>query len=197
MGFDDFCPDIDMSTFPATDWSKSIYGCIEEENPPGMPEPLGRPVRMTAFVDTSHAGDQLTRRSHTGYIIYLNNAPISWLSKKQNTVESSTFGSELVVMRLTVEKVKALRIKLKMLGIPLEEPTYVLGDNESVVKSTSRVEATLNKKHQAICWHAVREAAAARWVRIGWEPSGTNTADLFTKALDDNRRHLLLKQIFP
>ena len=100
-------------------------------------------------------------------------------------------------MRLAVEKVRALRIKLKMLGIPVEEATYVLGDNESVIKRASRKEAMLNKKHQAICWHAVRESCAAGWVRVGWEPSDSNTADLFTKALDERKRNQLLKQIYP
>ena len=56
--------------------------------------------------------------------------------------------------------------------------------------------ANLNKKHQAICWHAVREASAAGWVRIGWEPTQTNTADLFTKSLSPIKRRTLLQQIF-
>eukprot|EP00980_Cylindrotheca_fusiformis_P025983 scaffold15088_cov93-Cylindrotheca_fusiformis.AAC.1 len=77
-------------------------------------------------------------------------------------------------MRTATEAIRTLRAKLRLFGIPIEGPTYVLGDNESVVKSTSNVEATLNKKHQAICWHAVREAAAGGWIAIGWEPTETN-----------------------
>ena len=161
-----------------------------------MPQPRGNPVKMTCFVDASHAGDRVTRRSHTGYLIYLNNAPISWFSKKQNTVESSTFGSELVAMRIATEKIKELRIKLRLMGIPVEGATSILCDNESVVKSTSKAEARLNKKHQAICWHAVREAAATGWLKIGKEPGETNTADLFTKALAPERRRKLLGNIF-
>jgi hypothetical protein len=161
-----------------------------------MKTPLGKSVQIVCFVDASHAGDKSTRRSHTGFIIYLNNAPIDWYSKRQNTVETSTFSSELVAMRTAVERIKALRIKLMDFGIPIDGPAYVLGDNESVVKSTSNKEANLNKKHQAICWHAVREASAAGWVRIGWEPTQTNTADLFTKSLSPIKRRTLLQQIF-
>eukprot|EP00980_Cylindrotheca_fusiformis_P022800 scaffold9777_cov61-Cylindrotheca_fusiformis.AAC.1 len=152
---------------------------------------------MTCFVDASHAGDLATCWSHSGYIIYLNNAPISFYSKRQNTVETSTFGSELVATRTAMEAIRMLRTKLRLLGILINEPTYVLGDNESVVKSTSNVEAVLNKKHQAICWHAVREASAAGWIRIGWEPTETNMADLFTKALDTRKRRELLSAIYP
>ena len=65
-----------------------------------MPEPLGRSVSTHAFVDANHAGNVVTRRSHSGIIIYVNNAPIIWFSKRQNTFKSSTFGSELVSMRI-------------------------------------------------------------------------------------------------
>ncbi|KAL7533576.1 hypothetical protein ACHAXR_005318 [Thalassiosira sp. AJA248-18] len=74
------------------DWGE-FYGDIKEEDPPNMPEPLGKPVTMSCFVDADHAGNKVTRRSHTGVIIILNNAPIQSFSKRQNTVESSTFGS--------------------------------------------------------------------------------------------------------
>jgi hypothetical protein len=182
--------------FVKSDWKESIYGDVKEEIPPNAPEPLGNPVTMTCFVDANHAGEHSTRRSQTGIIIYLNNAPIDWYSKRQNTVESSTFGSEFVAMRVAVEKIRALRYKLRMFGIPIDGPTNILGDNESVVNAASKVEGRLNKKHNAICYHAVREACAAGWVRVGWEPTETNVADLFTKMLPVETRGRLLSSIF-
>ena len=121
--------------FVKSDWKESIYGEVEEEIPPKAPKPLGNPVCMTGFVDANHAGEYSTRRSQTGFIIYLNNAPIDWYSKRQNTVESSTFGSEFVAMRIALERVRALRYKLRMFGIPIDGPTNILGDNESVVNA--------------------------------------------------------------
>ncbi|GAX14347.1 hypothetical protein FisN_UnNu047 [Fistulifera solaris] len=196
MVFDPKVIHLDESAFPKTDWKDSIYGEVTEELPPNAPEPLGKPVYMTCFVDANHAGETTTRRSQTGYLIYLNNAPIDWFSKKQNTVESSTFGSEFVAMRIAVEKIRALRYKLRMFGIPIEGPTSVLGDNESVVNSVSKMEARLNKKHNAICFHAVREACAAGWIRVGKEPTATNVADLFTKMLPTAKRREHLVKIF-
>jgi len=197
MVFDDKRPQLDYDAFKETNWEKSIYGDVKEEIPIKGPEPLGISMQMTCFVDASHAGDKVTRRSHTGFIIYLNNSPIVFYSKKQNTDETSTFGSELVAMKTALETVRALRTKLRYLGIPVDEPTYILGDNQSVIDSTSKIEATLQKKHQSICWHAIREAAAAGWVKIGWEAGETNIADLFTKALDGVKRRQLLSCIFP
>ena len=76
-------------------------------------------------------------------------------------METLTFGSELVALRTVVEQIKALSIKLRQMGIPVEGPTDVFCDNDSVVKSTMRIEARLNKKHQSICWHTIQEAVAA------------------------------------
>ena len=64
-----------------------------EELPPKMIVALGRRVHTTCFVDANHVGIVVTRQSHIGALIYLINEPIIWFSKKQNTVESPTFGS--------------------------------------------------------------------------------------------------------
>jgi hypothetical protein len=196
IAFDNRIPIINENAFHKTDWTESIYGDVQEELPPKAPTPLGSPVIMTCFVDASHGSDKVSRRSQTGIIIFLNNAPILWYSKKQNTTESPTFSSEIVAMRVAVELIKSLRYKLRTVGIPLEGPTNILGDNESVVNSTTRVDARLNKKHNAICWHVIREAVAAGWVRVGWEPTDSNLADLSTKMLHTDVRRRLLKGFF-
>ena len=81
---------------------------------------LGRVVKITSFVDANHAGNIVTRRSHTGIIIFVMNTPIILVSKRQNTVESSTFGSELVALRIAKELIVALRTKLRMFGVPID-----------------------------------------------------------------------------
>ena len=103
-----------------------------------------------------------------------------------------------------MEKARALRTKLRWLGIPLardemgkDRATIMLCDNESVVKSTTRSEASLNKKHQAICWHAVREAMACGWLQMVWQPTDLNLADLFTKLLPGPTRKRLIGRICP
>jgi hypothetical protein len=87
--------------------------------------------------------------------------------------------------------------KLRMFGIPIDGPTNVLGDNDSDVKSASRVEARLHKKHNCnLLFHMVREACAVGWIHVGWEPTSTNIADLFTMVLDTAQRRKLLRFIF-
>ena len=98
-----------------------------------MPEPRGKEVVMSCFVDADHAGCRETRRSHSEIIIYVNHAPILWFSKRQNTVEASTYGSELLAMRLAIEMIEGLRYKLGMMGVPLTEECSVFCDNSAVL----------------------------------------------------------------
>ena len=124
---------------------KEIYVDATEELPTNAPPPRGNHVQVNCFVDSDHAGDKLTRRSQTGILLYCNSAPITWYSKRQTTVESSTFGAEFVALRIAAEMIISLRYKLRMLGIPVPEHANVFCDNESVYKNTSFAESTLKK----------------------------------------------------
>jgi hypothetical protein len=99
VAFDPKTPVGDESAFNnGADW-KEFYREVQEELPPKMPKPRGQRVTSSAFVDANHAGNKVTRCSHTGtIIIYVQNAPILWYSKRQNTVEAATFGSEMVAL---------------------------------------------------------------------------------------------------
>ena len=125
-----------------------------------MPVPHGQSMTMRVFVDADHAGDQVTHRSRTGFIVFLNNAPIYWSSKKQTSCETSTFGSEFVAMKQATEYVRGLRYKLRMMGIKVDEPAFVCGDNQSVLCNTTAPTSTLKKKSNAIAYHSVREGVA-------------------------------------
>jgi Reverse transcriptase (RNA-dependent DNA polymerase) len=195
MVFDPTEPVINESEFVQRDWS-SFYPDAAESIPPNMPEPRGKEVITRCFVDADHAGCLATRRSTTGCIIYVNEAPIVWYSKRQNTVESSTFGSEYIALRQAIDLIEALRYKLRMMGVPLDDSTAIYCDNEAVVKSTTAPESTLKKKHNAICYHRAREAQAAGYVRLGKILGTDNRADSFTKVLIGEHRAHLLRMIF-
>jgi hypothetical protein len=153
--FDPKTPTIDERVFNSdADWS-DFYGDVCEEMPPNMPEPKGKSVSISCFVDANHAGNAITRRSHTGIIIYIQNAPILWFSKRQNTVESSSFGSEFVALRTAKDMIVALRYKLRMFGVPIDGPANVFCDNNGVVKNTTIPESMLAKKHFAINYHVI------------------------------------------
>ena len=190
--FDPRYPEISQERFIQYDW-EDFYRGAKEKFPPNAPGERGRYVTVHCFVDANHAGDKRTRKSMTGILIFVNSAPIMFYSKRQNTVEASTFGSEFVAMRTAVEMIEALRIKLRYLGVPVEGAADVFCDNDAVFKNVSTPESTLKKKHLSICYHRCREAVAAGVIRVAKEATGTNLADLFTKILPVKVREKLLE----
>ena len=87
------------------DWSKSVYGELHEQIPQDAPEPLGKFVTLSHYVDANLMHDMVTGRSITGILHLVNKTPIDWFSKKQATVETATYGSEFVAARTCVEQV--------------------------------------------------------------------------------------------
>ena len=159
MVFDPSEPEIYMNSFQRQEWSYSIYSqpCedLKEALPPNMSKPLGHGFKTRCFVDANHAGESLTRRSRTGFIVMLDNAPIYWHSKKQTSVDTSTLGSEMMAMKKAVDYIQGFRYKLRMFGIPVEEPSYMYGDNHSVLAGSTRPVSTLKKKAQSIALHFI------------------------------------------
>jgi len=68
----------------------------------------------------------------------------------------------MVAARIASELILEVRYKLCMMGVPIDRPVMLLGDNFSVILSTTVPSATLKKKHQAICYHRIRECIAAK-----------------------------------
>ena len=174
---------------------KSMYPDAEDLLPSNAPPPLGRSVQINSFVDADLAGELTTRRSQTGILIFLCMAPILWYSKRQNTVECSTFGSEFVAMRILIEILEGLRYKLRMFGVPLDGPCNVFCDNQAVITSTMNAECTLKKKNLSIAYHKAREAVAANVILVFYERSGSNLADLLTKILPPPLRRKIMSYI--
>ena len=112
-----------------------------------MPRPRGKSVSTHWFLDANHAREKNTRRSMTGILIFCNTPPIIWHSKRQNSVDMSSFGSEFTAMKNSVELVAALRYKLRMFGVPIDGSTDIFCDNEAAYKNASTPEYQLRKKH--------------------------------------------------
>jgi hypothetical protein len=191
--FDSSKPRVNEKWFQQYDWI-DFYRDAKEAIPLNMPEPRGLDISMSCFVDANHAGNVKNRRSQTGVLIFINKAPIHWYSKRQATVESSTFGAEFCAMRIAADMIESLRYKLRMFGVPIDGPANVYCDNEAVYKNTVLPESTLKKKHHSIAYHRCREAVAAGMMRVAKQGTEKNLADLFTKTLTVTRRNFLLER---
>ena len=186
--YDPTYPRIHHEKFKTNEDWKTQYGDIKEAIPPNAPEPRGKSVVIRYFVDSDHAGNLVTRRSRTGYIGMLNMGIIQSYSKKQGSVEGATFGSEFVAAKTATEANRALRYKLRMMGIPIDGPSYMFIDNKSVVHNVQTPTSMLKKKSNSIAYHFVREAVAMGEVLIAWIKSEENIADVMTKVLPSGEK---------
>ncbi len=94
-------------------------------------------------------------------------------------IETRVIGTEFVAMKTGVDTLRGLRYKLRMLGVAIDGATHVYGDSISIMKNTSKPESTLNKKSNAVCYHAVRESLVMGETLTAHIPA----ADLMTKVL--------------
>jgi hypothetical protein len=173
----------DCSDVPRTehDWEFSVYSGAKEELPKDAPEPLGKPVVTTTYVDANLHHCMLTGKSVSGILHLFNKTPVDWHAKKQGSPETATYGSEHVAARTAAEQVIDNRLTLRHLGVPSIRESIMFGDNESVVHSSNMPTGKLHKRHIALSWHRVRETIAAKVLRFVHVPGAINPADMLSK----------------
>lgn len=185
--FDPTVSDIDMKSFPKEDWSKTIYanerGELKEDIPTNLPTPYGKTMKMRVFVDSDHAGDQVTKRSRTGFLVFLNQELIYWSSKKQIPIETPSFRSEYMALKHDTEYIRGLRYKLRLMGILVNECTYIYSDIQSVLCNTTTPHSQLKKKSNSVAYHHVQEELALDEWRTTYIRTDDNASNLMTKAL--------------
>jgi hypothetical protein len=143
------------------DWCSTAYVNTEEELPPDMPTPQGKAVRTTTYEDANLYHELVTGRPVTGILHFINQTPSHWYFIHQGRVSTATYGSEFMAACTATEQIIDLRYTLRMMGIPIDGPSWMFGDNQSVINSSTIPESTLNKRQNALSYHLVRECIAA------------------------------------
>ena len=182
-----FCTGIpaheDHFQVPTYDWMYTVYGNLKEELPPDMPPPKGHLVRTTSYVDANLMHCKVTGKSATGILHLVNQTPIAWFSKRQATVETATYGSEFVAARQATEQIMDLRYTLMYMGLPLDGPSWLFGDNKSVITSSTIPHSMLGKRHNALAYHRVHASIASGVSNFIHIDGTDNVADVLTKFL--------------
>ena len=174
-------PDLSAFPEPTQEWDQSVYDSPTEELPKDAPTPLGKFVQLAHYVDANLMHNVLTGKSMTGVLHFANQTPIDWYSKKQGTVETATFGSEIVAARTATEQIIDLRNTFRYLGVPIRPNSYLFGDNKTVVDSTTNPNGKLNKRHTMLSYHRVRHAIASGFLYFHHIPGKVNPADVLSK----------------
>ena len=142
-------------------WSKTAYAGATEEVPvpDNIPRLKGKPVKLIIYADSNLCHNILERKTVAGILHYKNQTPFDWYAnaKKQATTETATLGAEELTGRTEIEQCRANRLTLMCLGVPIEGPSILLGDNKSVVKSATTPHSKLSKRHLILFWHYLRQ----------------------------------------
>ena len=160
---------------------RTVYRGGKEEIPHDIPDPNGKQVTTTTYVDANLHHDQVTGKAVTACLHMVNATPSHWHTKRQATVETATFGSEFVAARIAKDQIIDLRYTLMYLEVPVKSKSYMFGDNKSVVDSASIPTSTLSKKSTLASYHRVREAIAAGYIQFNWKDGKSILADILSK----------------
>src|SRR3954471_4231139 len=138
---------------------------------------------ILAYSDADWAGCPDTRRSISGYAIYLGDNLVSWRSKKQPTVSRSSCESEYRALASTASEVKWLCHLLRDLKVTISTTPIILCDNQSAIFLTANPVSHNRSKHIELDYHFVRELVSSKQLRLQYVPTTQQVADVFTKSL--------------
>ena len=192
LALDPIHPTIDHKNINDNDWAV-FYGDVKEVIPPNSPTPLGKSVDLRMMVDGNPARENLTRQSHTKFLIFCNMVLINWLSKMHRTMEITMFGAEFVAMKHGVETLHGIWYKLSIISVPIKCPRYIYGDNMYVIYNTLRPESMLRKRSKTICYPFVRESVVEKELLTSHIPTLKNLSELFNKLMYGQKYQTLVK----
>jgi histone deacetylase 1/2 len=138
---------------------------------------------LVSYTDADWGGCPDTRRSTSGYCVYLGDNLISWSSKRQPTLSRSSAEAEYRGVANVVSESCWIRNLLLELHCPVRKATLVYCDNVSAIYLSGNPVQHQRTKHIEMDIHFVREKVARGEVRVRHVPSRYQIADIFTKGL--------------
>ncbi|XP_020209382.1 uncharacterized protein LOC109794341 [Cajanus cajan] len=161
----------------------------------GLFFPNDCPTTLVGYSDADWAGCPDTRRSVTGYCMFLGPALISWKSKKQSRVSKSSTESEYRAMSTACSEIIWLRGLLAELGFPQTDATPLHADNTSAIQIATNSVFHERTKHIKVDFHSIREALDNHVISLPHVTSQLELANIFTKAVPRPQHQYLVHKL--
>jgi hypothetical protein len=144
----------------------------------------GESLKITAYSDADFAGDVSTRKSTTGYIVLINNQPVSWRSAKQTSVSTSTVEAEYLAASLTAKESMWIKnLVEEIITSKCDGPILLHVDNAGAKTLAEAKMINTLTKHIDVSYHLIRHFVQHGQIKIISCDTKENIADIFTKPL--------------
>jgi len=145
-------------------------------------------ILLRGYTDSDYAGSQHDRKSTTGFIYMLNEAPVSWLSQKQPVVAVSSTEAEYVALAAGAKEAVWIRQFMTELGIQQHDPTDLFVDNTSAIKLAQNPEFHQRSKHIDVRFHFTRSLIEQEEIQVSYVSTLEQAADILTKPLQKTKQ---------
>ncbi|KAL8156757.1 hypothetical protein AgCh_001747 [Apium graveolens] len=149
---------------------------------------------LIGYSDADYAGCKIDRKSTTGTCQFLGNKLVSWFSKKQNSVSTSTAEAEYIVAGSCCAQILWMRNQLFDYGLTVDK-IPIFCDNTSAIAITENPLQYSRTKYINIKYHFIREHVMKGTVELHFVPSEKQIADIFTKPLDESTFTRLVSEL--
>ena len=152
-------------------------------------------LTLQGWCDSNWTACPLTRKSLTGWLVFLGYSPISWKTKKQNTVSRSSAEAECRSMATITCELKCLKGLLLSLGVHHPKAIRLFCDSQSALHIVKNLVFHERTKHIEVDCHFVRDAITSGLIDPSYVPTRTQLADIFTKPLGQTQFDTLLHKL--
>ncbi|GKC63407.1 hypothetical protein Tco_1096005 [Tanacetum coccineum] len=160
----------------------------------GLWYPKDSGFELTAFLDADHAGCLDTRKRTFEGIQFLGKKLVSWMSKKQDCTAMSTAESEYVALSASCAQVMWMRTQLKDYGFDYNNISFYYDSQSAIAISCNPVQYS-RTKHINVSYHFIKEHVECGIIELYFVKTEYQLADMFTKALSQDRFEYLVRRL--